>query len=320
MTSAAQPRATGAVKVHVDTDLGGDIDDLCALALLLNWPGVEIAGITTVAEHDGKRAGYVRHAVALAGRPGIPVAAGADARLGRFDLDVDLPPEERYWPEPVAPCPGPLDAALDLLERSIDQGATIIGIGPFTNLALLEQRQPGILAGAKVCLMGGCLRPAPPGFSAWDYRRDYNVQADRAAARHVLERCTPTLVPIEVTIQTALRRTALPAVQRSGPLGRLLAHQAAVFAEYSRREERYAATRARLPPEVINFQHDPLTCAVALGWDGVTIETLPLTFETPDGWLRLRGDPHGRPLRVVTGVDADAFDALWVHVVTRETA
>ena len=36
--------------VHLDTDIGGDIDDLCALALLLRWKGVELTGVTTVAE------------------------------------------------------------------------------------------------------------------------------------------------------------------------------------------------------------------------------------------------------------------------------
>jgi hypothetical protein len=25
-------------KLNVDTDIGGDIDDLCALAMVLNWP------------------------------------------------------------------------------------------------------------------------------------------------------------------------------------------------------------------------------------------------------------------------------------------
>ncbi len=40
------------VKVHLDTDLGGDIDDLCALALLLRWPeGVQLTGVTTVGRH-----------------------------------------------------------------------------------------------------------------------------------------------------------------------------------------------------------------------------------------------------------------------------
>ena len=35
------------LKVHLDTDLGGDSDDLCALAMLLKWPNVQITGITT---------------------------------------------------------------------------------------------------------------------------------------------------------------------------------------------------------------------------------------------------------------------------------
>jgi hypothetical protein len=26
------------MKIHLDTDLGGDIDDICALAMLLRWP------------------------------------------------------------------------------------------------------------------------------------------------------------------------------------------------------------------------------------------------------------------------------------------
>ena len=48
------------VKLHLDTDLGGDIDDLCALAMLLKWEGLEITGISTVAEENGRRAGYTR--------------------------------------------------------------------------------------------------------------------------------------------------------------------------------------------------------------------------------------------------------------------
>jgi inosine-uridine nucleoside N-ribohydrolase len=35
-----------ALRVHLDTDFGGDTDDACALAMLLGWPGVEVVGIT----------------------------------------------------------------------------------------------------------------------------------------------------------------------------------------------------------------------------------------------------------------------------------
>jgi inosine-uridine nucleoside N-ribohydrolase len=65
-------------KLHLDTDIGGDIDDICALAMLLKWQGLEIVGITTVSEQNGKRAGYTQHVLNLAERSDIPIAAGAD--------------------------------------------------------------------------------------------------------------------------------------------------------------------------------------------------------------------------------------------------
>ena len=70
-----------------------------------------------------------------------------------------------------------------------------------------------------------------------------------------------------------------------------------------------------LPDDIINFQHDPLACAVALGWDGVVVEELPLAIELRDGWLRARMDPAGRPLHVVTAVDGPRFNAFWLDLV-----
>lgn len=304
------------IKVHLDTDIGGDLDDLCALALLLASPRAEITGVTTVLEDQGKRAGYARHVLALAGRHDLPVAAGADVRLGYCRLAAGLPPEARYWPEPVRPAPGPIEVALDLLKQSIEQGATIVGIGPFTNLSLLERRHPGILRHATLCLMGGSIRPAPPTFPAWDHTMDYNVQADSGAAKHVLQSAEPILVPIEVTAQTAIRRSDLPALRGAGPIGQLIARQAEVFALDERIDERYGRTCAGLPRDIVNFQHDPLACAVALGWDGVTVETLPLAFDVEDDWLRARIDVGGRPLRVVTSVDQQEFGSYWLSTVT----
>ncbi len=36
------------------------------------------------------------------------------------------------------------------------------------------------------------------------------------------------------------------------------------------------------------LQHDPLACAVALGWNGVEKRTVPLVLEVRDGWLHER--------------------------------
>src|SRR3989344_3819095 len=124
-------------KVHLDTDLGGDTDDLCALAMLLKWPNVQITGITTNTENNGKRAGYTKYALKVVGRETIPVKAGADVSGGFYRGKPGLPNESDYWPEPIDASPNPIDEALELLKSSIEQEATIVGIGAFTNLFLL---------------------------------------------------------------------------------------------------------------------------------------------------------------------------------------
>jgi purine nucleosidase len=304
------------VRVHLDTDIGGDIDDLCALALLLRWPDAELVALTTVQDEGGRRAGSARYALALDGRDDVPVAAGSDVASGRFRELPTYPDERAYWPQPIAPAPGPLAAALDLLQSSIESGATIVGIGPFTNLALLEERTPGILADARIVLMGGYVRPIRPGYPNWPYTYDYNVQQDIAAARPVIERGgKPVIVPMTITMETAFRAAYLPGLRRAGPLGALLARQGEAHDAEYQTAARYGATCSGLPDDILNFQHDPLAVAVALGWDGVTIERLPLLLHEQDGYLREEERPGGRPTDVVTAVEGERFNEFWYRTI-----
>ena len=71
-----------------------------------------------------------------------------------------------------------------------------------------------------------------------------------------------------------------------------------------------------LPDDLINFQHDPLACAVALGWDGVTTENTHVRTELRDGWLYEQVDASGREMRVVTAVDGVRFNEFWLGLVT----
>lgn len=303
-------------KLHLDTDIGGDIDDLCALAMALEWPDIELLAITTVAEHRGKRAGYARHALGFAGREDVPVAAGADASLGFYREWPGLPDEDVYWPEAVSPAPNALDQALDLLERSIEQNAIIAAIGPYTNLALLEGQSPGILQTANLYLMGGYVFPPRKGFPTWGNDMDWNVQVDVRSAHFVIHSSSPTFVPLPVTVETSLRRAYLGDLRRSGPLARLIARQAEAFAMDENIEARYGRTCEGLPEDTINFQHDSLACAIALGWgEGVEISDLPLKTEIEKGWLRQRVDEGGKLTSVVTRVDGDKFNEFWFDTV-----
>lgn len=306
-------------EIHLDTDIGGDIDDLCALALVLAWPGAELLAVTTVSDDGGRRAGCARYALGLTGRADVPVAAGADISLGCYKPTPGFPKSEGdYWPEPPAPAPGPHDAALDLLEESIGRGAVVAAVGPLTNLALLERRSPGILRGARLCLMGGHALASREGFPSWDYRDDWNIQVDAPSALHVFERSSPTVVPLSASAETWLAGSQLPALRgAASPLARLVARQAEAFASDEKLAERYAPACAALPADFINFHHDPLACAVALGWDeGAEVTELPLKYEVVEGFLLQRVEEGGRMTRVLTKVDGERFSRFWLEAVT----
>lgn len=305
--------------IHLDTDLGGDIDDLCALAMLLRWEDLTFTGITTVAEANGRRAGYVRYILGLERKEEIPVAAGAEVSGGFYRFpELGYPAEERYWPEPISPSPNALDHALELLKQSIEQQATIIAIGPFTNLYLLDLKYPGILEHATLYLMGGYVYPVRAGFPQWGNEMDWNIQVDVRAAKHVMEHSNPTMIPLSVTVETAFRRVYLDDLRTGGTLGLLITRQAEAFAIDEQNETKYGMKYANLPSDIINFQHDPLACAIALGWtEGIEIQEIPLLLEERDGWLYERIDPSGRSFHVITEVDGHRFNQFWLDKIMR---
>ncbi|MFN6559020.1 MAG: nucleoside hydrolase [Nostoc sp. ChiSLP01] len=306
------------MKIHLDTDFGGDIDDICALAMLLRWPDdIQLTGVTTVAEIDGRRAGQVKYVLELEGRSDVPVAAGADISQGFYPYELGLPPEDRYWRKAIAPLPTACDEAVELLKNSVDQNATIIGIGPLSNLYLLKAKYPGILRDAKLFLMGGYVYPPRDGYPQWRDEDDFNLQVDPVSALCVIENSNPTFVPISVTVETALRRKHLSELRKAGALGQLLARQAQAFAEDEKIAEKFSKTCNKLPTDIINFQHDPLACAIALGWnEGVEISQISLKTEFFDGLLHRKIDPDGKPTRVVTKIDGERFNQFWVDTIT----
>jgi len=310
------------VKVHLDTDLGGDIDDLCALAMLLRWQDVQIIGITTVAEAEGKRAGYVRYSLNLEGKGDIPIASGADVSQGFYRYaELGYPPEESYWSEKITPLFTEPDKAIELLKQSIEQEATIIGIGPFTNLYLLDMKYPGILKQAKLFLMGGFVYPIRNGFPNWGNDFDWNIQVDVKSAKHVLENSNPTLIPLTVSVETALRRAYLKDLEKAGKLGQLLAKQAKEFAVDENMESKFGENCEGLPNDIINFQHDSLACAIAVGWnEGVEISEIPLKLSLKDDWLLEEIDDSGKMTKVVTRINGNRFNEFWLETIANQSA
>jgi inosine-uridine nucleoside N-ribohydrolase len=199
---------------------------------------------------------------------------------------------------------------------AVERGDTIVAIGPYTNLALVEAARPGLLAGTDLIVMGGHVPDPGEGFAPWGSADDTNVQQDVFAAAIVFERCTPVVVPLATTQRVTLRASHLGTLRSGGALARLLADQGEAHAKDLGRTELGRAFPA-LPDDLLNFQYDPLACAVAAGWNGVTISELPVAIRIRDGLLRMSVEPDAPMLRVATDVDGPAFDAAWLDAVLR---
>ncbi|MDQ3216289.1 MAG: nucleoside hydrolase [Actinomycetota bacterium] len=304
-------------KIHLDTDLAGDPDDLCALAMLLGWPDVEIVAITTSDDPGGRRAGYVTYCLALADRGEIPVAGGAAASLTTMRSCGEIPDDRRYWPQRVQPRPSPPGAAVDLLDQSIQQGAAIVAIGPFTNLALLEVARPGRLRQVPIVAMGGYAAPTDKGLPPWGPEQDWNVQCDTRAAEILIGSASDlTLVTLAQTLKTHLRQAHLPRLRGSGRLGVLIANQAEAHGR-DQGNDRLGRAHARLPSDLLNFHHDPLACAVAAGWSGTKVESMRVLPVRDAELLRLQSDQNGQPVNVLVAFDEAGFSETWLRAVEK---
>lgn len=311
-----------ATRLHLDTDFAGDPDDACALAMVLGWPGVEVVGITTTADPDGQRAGYVAYLLDLLGRADIPLAVGAGASSTTGRPMGGIPDHQRYWgtTQPPPPLSGEPSAAVDLLDAAVGLGATIAAIGPFTNLALLEKARPGRLGEASVVVMGGWLAPLRDEFPPWGPSRDWNVICDLDAAETVGEQVGDlTWTTIPGTIKAQLRQRDLTRLRAAGAVGELLARMSLAhgaeneLADLARRHE-------GLHDDLVNFHWDPVACATALGWGGLQVREVTASLVRKRKSLRLVRSAAGRRTRVVVDVDAEAFSERWLTAVEAAAA
>jgi inosine-uridine nucleoside N-ribohydrolase len=171
-------------RVIVDTDIGDDIDDAFALALLLSSPEFEIVGVTTAWGDTPLRVRLVRRLLREIGRADIPVAEG-------IATPSQTPFTQARWAQrgpPIERTAPAVDFLLDSIRRHPGE-ITLLALGPLTNLGAAIKRDPATFRGLKrVVLMGGSVRsgyrkspfhaPRPPD-------REYNIVSDIAAAQAV---------------------------------------------------------------------------------------------------------------------------------------
>jgi inosine-uridine nucleoside N-ribohydrolase len=181
--------------VIFDTDAGTDIDDLYALALILNHPNLNLLGVTTVSGDTQARARLVAKMLRLADRPDVPVAAGIEVPAILAKQGVDAASYKRLTHTDLVGTDDPeygqtYDDAIDFILGQLDKAETpitIVATGPWTNVAEVLRRanETQISMIADLALMGGEVHLL---------HRGSNVKSDPEAADFILKQRVPTFL------------------------------------------------------------------------------------------------------------------------------
>jgi inosine-uridine nucleoside N-ribohydrolase len=273
------------IPVLLDTDIGDDIDDAFALALVLQSPEVDLRGVTTVFGDAHTRALLVCRLLHEVGRDDIPVASGSPPRVrpeirGQFQYGLRPCFRKRPVREP----------AVEFLYQELKAHPgklTLLAVGPLTNVSRLLRKHPDCKPWIKrIVLMGGAVRVGyknkPPVEVEW------NIKCDIKAAQTVFRSGVPLVVaPLDAT--TALK---LKEARRS----RLFAAGTALTWQLQALYQLWDQPTPTL--------FDPVAAALCFEEKFCTLE--PLRLEVDDrGFTRpVKGKPNAR---VATSIRREEF-------------
>jgi len=284
--------------VLLDTDIGTDVDDAVALALLLASPELNLRAVTTVSGDVNLRARIAKKLLTLGGRADIPVFAGCPeprrANRNFFWLGHEgkgiVTDSDHLSIEPS-----------DAVDALAANDAEIVAIGPLTNVAAAVERTPDRTR--QLTLMGGSVGISD---DATAPLIEYNLGSDAEASVAALSAGLPTtIVPLDVTWQVRLRDTDLARLRRSrSALVQTLCDAMEIWWPVHR--ELFAGKRT-YGADVVCFLHDPLALSVLIDPSFVTLTPMCLVPEIVDGVFGLRRSDDGIEFQVATKVDAAAF-------------
>ncbi|HTU03046.1 MAG TPA: nucleoside hydrolase [Candidatus Sulfotelmatobacter sp.] len=260
--------------ILLDVDTG--VDDALAILLAFRSPELEVQGITTVHGNVGVEATTANTLIVLdlLQAPPVPVVAGAARPLRRpargagevhgLDGLGDLSPRPTASARPAGS--GAHQFLLDQA-RKAPGDLTLVCTGPLTNLALAVQHDLSAMRALReVIVMGGAIR-VPGNVTPV---AEFNIAADPEAAAIVLAAALPlVLVPLDVTEQVVLTRSAARQAAPRGPLQTFVRDATAMTMAFHRSAEAVDGL----------YLHDPLAVAVAIDATLVGRRRLPVAVE-----------------------------------------
>ena len=294
------------VPVILDTDIGTDIDDTWALAMLLKSPELDVKLVVTDTGDTSYRARIVAKMLEIAGRTDVPVGVGIPLEstpccqtgwVAGYDLDG--------YPGPIREdgVGGIVDTVM-----SAPTPVTLISIGPVPNIAAALRRQPAIGRRARFVGMHGSVRRGYGGQPEID--AEYNVAHFPHACQEVFSApWDVTITPLDTCGVVRLEGEAYRAVRDcQDPLVQAVIENYRTWAaSWEGGERREAETRS-------SILYDTVAIYLAFSDELLVMEELGIRV-TDEGYTVI--DDSAKTLKCATDwKDLPAFRSLLVERLT----
>jgi inosine-uridine nucleoside N-ribohydrolase len=208
-------RSRKKVPVILDTDIGSDIDDTWALAMLLKSPELDVRLVVSDTGNTTYRGKIIAKMLEAAGRTDIPVGVGV------HQSDKTGPQQEWVETYLLSDYDGIIhqDGVKAIIDSITDSAepVTLICIGPVPNVAAALVRKPEIAKNARFVGMHGCLHKSPWGYDGkkGGVLAEYNVSADPKALQKVFKAPWPvTITPLDTCGFVVLKGEKYNAVRK----------------------------------------------------------------------------------------------------------
>lgn len=202
-------------KIILDTDIGTDVDDALALAVLLGSKEVDLIGITTVYGDVRLRSQIAMNLCSMADRQ-VPTFMGNDKTISGREVWMsgsegkNVESLDSFIPQDTS--------AVDFLIKAVTdqpQSIDVIAIGPLTNIARAIQSFSDFEKKVKrVWIMGGDFTQS---------KVEHNFKCDIDAARIVLESSIPiTILDLPSSQKTIIGMQEIEQIRNAPVFGTLL--------------------------------------------------------------------------------------------------
>jgi len=301
------------IPVILDTDIGADIDDTWALAMMLKCPELDVKLVVGDSGDAIYRAKLIARMLEVAGRTDVPVGVG---------LPLKESPNRRrqaMWVAgyELAEYPGQVQrdgvGAIIQTIMTSPEPVTLIGIGPSPNLGAAVTREPAIARKARLVGMYGSVRKG--------YNNSDKICAECNVKGYTSELQKAFAAPWDIAI-TPLDSCGI--VQLKGDKYAKVAAAAdrdpviaALMENYGYWAQTYLGRDGKEAPTQSSILFDTVAVYMAWATDLLVMEDLPIRI-TDDGLTVI--DPAARMTHVATGwKDYGAFEDLLVSKLLSPT-